>query len=167
MKLPKIKLTPGARVKPNHHPSEGAGSNTEAPAGQVARPVRVSSPEVQCLPTSRWEISEPPPSPATKAAVTTKPAESVKAPAPARWVRFELVAHEARTVFLAGSFNNWNPTATPMMRLHDCKWAKELWLPAGRYEYLFVVDGQWIADPKAQDYVPNPFSGCNCVLKVE
>ena len=54
-----------------------------------------------------------------------------------------------------------------MMRLHDRKWAKELWLPAGRYEYLFVVDGRWITDPKARDYVPNPFGGCNSVLQVE
>lgn len=167
MKLPKIKLTPDARVKPNHHLSEGAGSNAEAPAGQVAWPARGSSPEVQCLPTSRWGIHEPQPLPATKAAVTTTATESVKAPRHSRWTRFELAAREARTVFLAGSFNNWNPTATPMMRLHDRQWAKELWLPAGRYEYIFVVDGQWIADPKARDYVPNPFGGCNSVLKVE
>lgn len=72
-----------------------------------------------------------------------------------------------KTVFLAGLFNRWNPKATQMMRLHDRKWAKELWLPAGRYEYLFIADGQWIADPKARDDVPNPFGGCNSVLKVE
>lgn len=82
-------------------------------------------------------------------------------------MRFELVAPEARTVFLTGSFKGWNPKAIPMMRLHDGKWAKELRLPAGHYEYLFVVDGQWIVDPKAPDYVTNPFGGCNSVLKVE
>gem|GEM_PF-1221398 len=170
MKLPKTKLTPGtpdARVKPNHHPSEGTGSNTEAPAGQVARPAHVSSPEVQCLPTSRWGIGEPPPLPATKAVTTATAAEPVKAPATARRVSFELVAPEARTIFLAGSFNDWNPSATPMMRLHDLKWAKEIWLPAGRYEYLFVVDGQWIPDPKALGRVSNPFGRYNSVLLIE
>lgn len=167
MKLPKIKLTPGARVKPNHHPSEGAGSNTEAPAGQVARPARVFSPRCCSLPTSRRGIRESPPLLVTKALATVRAAEPVKAPAPARWVRLELVAPGARTVFLVGSFNNWDRKAAPMMRLHDRKWAKELWLPAGRYEYLFVVDGRWITDPKARDYLPNPFGGCNSVLQVE
>jgi len=93
-------------------------------------------------------------------------AQPAKTPA-ARWKRFELVAPKARTVFLAGTFNHWNPTNTPMMRLHDGKWAKELRLPAGRYEYLFVVDGGWTPDPKATDYAPNPFGGCNSVLLVE
>jgi 1,4-alpha-glucan branching enzyme len=81
-------------------------------------------------------------------------------------VRFELVAPDAQSVFLAGSFNHWNAKATRLVRLHDGKWAKELWLPTGRYEYLFVVDGQWTADPKANDHAPNPFGGSNCVIEV-
>ena len=52
----------------------------------------------------------------------------------------------AAEVCIAGSFNDWHPTATPMISLGDGKWAKELTLPPGRYEYRLVVDGQWVDD---------------------
>jgi hypothetical protein len=41
-----------------------------------------------------------------------------------------------------------------------------VWLPAGRYEYRFVVDGQWMSDPSAREYVQNTFGSTNCVLVV-
>ena len=47
------------------------------------------------------------------------------------------------------------------------KWAKELSLAPGRYEYRFVVDGKWIDDPKAKAYMPNSSGGRNAVLHVE
>lgn len=72
----------------------------------------------------------------------------------------------AREVFIAGSFNNWNRSATPMIALADGKWSKELRLPPGRYEYRFIVDGQWIDDPAAKETVPNAFGGVNAVLAV-
>ena len=53
------------------------------------------------------------------------------------------------------------------MRLHDGKWARELWLPLGKYEYLFVVDGQWTPHPESADRLPNPFGGCNSVMRVD
>ena len=37
---------------------------------------------------------------------------------------------------------------------------------AGRYEYLFVVDGQWLPDPNARESVQNPYGGTNSVLTV-
>lgn len=39
-------------------------------------------------------------------------------------------------------------------------------LAAGTNEYCFVVDGQWIPDPLANQTVPNPFGGMNSILKV-
>ena len=39
-------------------------------------------------------------------------------------------------------------------------------LAPGTYEYCLVVDGHWMADPLAKDFVPNPFGGRNSVLKV-
>lgn len=53
-----------------------------------------------------------------------------------------------------------------MILLGDGKWAKELALPPGRYEYRFVVDGQWVDDPAAKESVPNPVGGFNAVLVV-
>jgi hypothetical protein len=160
MKLPETQLTASRRVEPNKQRSEGAGPATEAPAGRAGPLPSVPLPQNRSLLIPRWGDNKP----ESLSTTVTKP---VKASARGRWVRFELLAPEARTVFLAGSFKGWNPKAIPMMRLHDGKWAKELRLPTGRYEYLFVVDGQWIADPKALDFVPNPFGGCNSVMKVE
>lgn len=73
----------------------------------------------------------------------------------------------ASEVRIAGSFNEWHPSVTPMIRLADGKWAKELTLPPGRYEYRFVVDGQWVDDPAAKETLPNPFGGFNAVLIVQ
>lgn len=81
-------------------------------------------------------------------------------------VLLELAWPGAQTVFIAGSFNDWHPTVSPMLHLSDGTWAKELVLAPGRYEYRFVVDGQWVDDPAATDYIPNPFGGMNAVLTV-
>ena len=81
-------------------------------------------------------------------------------------VCLELVRPDAQEVGIAGSFNDWHPRVTPMIRLDDGKWAKELALPPGRYEYRFVVDGEWVDDPAATELIPNPFGTANAVLVV-
>jgi hypothetical protein len=81
-------------------------------------------------------------------------------------VRLGLTRPDAQQIFIAGSFNDWHPSVTPMIRLSDGKWAKELALPPGRYEYRFVVDGEWANDPAATELIPNPFGTPNAVLVV-
>lgn len=81
-------------------------------------------------------------------------------------VRLELTRPDAQEVGIAGSFNDWHSSVTPMIRLNDGKWAKELALPPGRYEYRFVVDGEWVDDPAATELIPNPFGTPNAVLVV-
>ena len=78
----------------------------------------------------------------------------------------ELVKPEAKSVFVAGSFNEWNPARTPLTRANDGKWVGDLNGISGRHEYLFVVDGQWLPDPNARESVQNPFGGKNSVLIV-
>jgi len=78
----------------------------------------------------------------------------------------ELVKPEAKSVFVAGSFNEWNPARTPLTRSNDGKWVGDLSGVSGRHEYLFVVDGQWLPDPNARESVQNPFGGRNSVLIV-
>jgi len=72
----------------------------------------------------------------------------------------------ATRVCVAGSFNGWKPDATPLTRTGNGQWIGNLTVKPGRHEYLFVVDGQWIPDPKAPETVPNPFGGRNSVLVV-
>src|SRR5262245_25014686 len=57
---------------------------------------------------------------------------------------------DAQEVFVAGSFNNWNPCTTPLMNIGHGRWVKDLSLAPGRYEYQFVVDGRWMPDLQAE-----------------
>jgi 1,4-alpha-glucan branching enzyme len=81
-------------------------------------------------------------------------------------VHFELDYPAAESVFIAGTFNDWQPNVTPMIALGQGRWAKDLALPPGDYEYCLVVDGQWTPDPQVTETVPNPFGGVNSVRKV-
>jgi len=82
-------------------------------------------------------------------------------------VRFELSAAPASKVFVAGSFNNWNPTANPMKDNPDSGHFKaQLHVPEGRHEYKFVVNGGWITDPKCAESAPDGFGSINSVLIV-
>ncbi|MBM3854463.1 MAG: glycoside hydrolase [Verrucomicrobia bacterium] len=84
-------------------------------------------------------------------------------PAP---VRFEFESAAAKSVGIAGTFNDWDPSVARMHPDGDGKWVKELILPPGVYEYRFVVDGEWADDPRATASVTNPFGGRNAVLTV-
>src|SRR5262245_27702575 len=53
-------------------------------------------------------------------------------------VHFEFHHADAREVSIAGTFNDWRPDATPMVRMGQGRWAKDLTLGPGVYEYLFV-----------------------------
>lgn len=92
---------------------------------------------------------------------TRLPAES-----PANRTCFEFASPTATSVFLAGTFNDWRPNVTPMIALGQGRWAKELVLPPGDYEYRLVVDGRWLPDPRAAEATPNPFGGVNSVRRV-
>lgn len=81
-------------------------------------------------------------------------------------VDFNLTMPQAHSVALAGSFNNWDVNRTPMRKDQAGEWKTTIWLPKGRYEYRFVVDGQWVSDPKAEGDVRNPFGTSNSVLIV-
>ena len=53
----------------------------------------------------------------------------------------------ADQVFIAGSFNDWDPTATPMERTTQ-GWKVSLHLEPGKHLYKYVVDGDWTNDPE-------------------
>lgn len=83
------------------------------------------------------------------------------------YVDFELTHPTAQEVCIAGSFNDWHPNATPMIRQDNGRWTIGLALPPGRYEYRFVVDGEWMDDPAAGELIPNPFGTANAVIEVQ
>jgi len=56
---------------------------------------------------------------------------------------------QARTVCIAGDFNNWSPDTHCLQELNG-RWSIRLMLPLGTHRYAFIIDGRrWIADPKA------------------
>ena len=72
-------------------------------------------------------------------------------------------APQAREGFVAGSFNDWSTTANPLERKSDGTWAIKLRLPAGAYEYKFIIDGQWCCKPGFDEYDPALRSEEDCV----
>jgi len=60
---------------------------------------------------------------------------------------------DAETVAVVGNFNAWEGTALSDPD-HDGIWTASISLAPGRYEYAFIVDGQWKGqDPRADEYI--------------
>jgi 1,4-alpha-glucan branching enzyme len=82
-------------------------------------------------------------------------------------VSFELSAEPGSRVFVAGTFNNWDPTANPLKDNPDSGLFKAaVSLPKGMHEYKFVVNGIWCIDPKCPDRCPDGHGSLNSVLNV-
>jgi 1,4-alpha-glucan branching enzyme len=66
-------------------------------------------------------------------------------------VRFVVHFPGAREVFLTGDFAGWNPRARRMRRSPGEKDVFATWLRLrrGRYQFKYVVDGEWYCDPQA------------------
>ena len=77
-----------------------------------------------------------------------------------------LKAQGVSEVFLMGDFNNWNTKIHPMKRNEKGVWTKAVMLPPGRYEYKFLVDGEWWIDPENMDFCWNCFGTLNSVMVV-
>lgn len=75
---------------------------------------------------------------------------------------------EAQSVSVIGSFNNWHAQGYEMKKATDqTSWSLVLKLPAGRYEYAFVVDGgNIVPDPGADFYQDDGFGSQNAVMIV-
>src|SRR5262249_5375070 len=73
---------------------------------------------------------------------STLPRPRLAHPLPARFeVGFLLAAPDVHQVSLVGEFNDWNPTATPLVRVGpDGPWVATVALSPGRHVYHFVID---------------------------
>ncbi len=81
-------------------------------------------------------------------------------------VEFTITAPDAHIVRLAGEFNNWSPTATPMHKRPNGTWAATAQLAAGHYQYKFIVDGKWIPDPENPTQQDDTYGGKNSVVVI-
>ncbi len=81
-------------------------------------------------------------------------------------VTFSLENADANEVFLIGDFNKWNPKTHPMKSDGDGAWIRNVVIPPGKYEYKFMVDGQWKEDPQNDQLNPNCFGTYNSIINV-
>jgi len=84
-----------------------------------------------------------------------------------RRVAFEVSAEPGSEVFVAGSFNDWNPARNPLRdRTGDGAFRTSLLLHPGRYEYKFVINNVWSIDPECRNWTPNAEGSLNSVRLV-
>jgi chromosome partitioning protein len=112
----------------------------------------------------------------TDAAAAAREETPAPAAAPARVPRGprEVVIHfrdtAASDVRIAGDFNGWVPDKGVRSLIEsegDTRvWTKILSLPPGRYQYRYVVDGEWREDPVNPEAVSSSIGGRNSVLVV-
>ncbi len=73
----------------------------------------------------------------------------------------------ARTIRLAGTFNDWNYDGYIMAHQGDV-WTISIYLkPGNKYLYKFIVDGNWIIDPGNKLWEQNQYGTGNSVLWFE
>ena len=73
---------------------------------------------------------------------------------------------DAKTVSLAGDFNDWTPDGLQMKRVDDA-WTFRVHLSVGKHLYKFIVDGRWIKDPANPLWEENEYNTDNSVLWME
>ena len=95
-------------------------------------------------------------------AAAKKPATAKKA------VTFTIHAEKGKAVYLAGCFNEWSTTAKKMAyKAKEGLYAATVQLAPGEYQYKFVIDGTWCADPENVNAVKNDQGTFNSVVTVK
>ncbi|MBV9962793.1 MAG: hypothetical protein JO072_11140 [Parafilimonas sp.] len=73
---------------------------------------------------------------------------------------------KAGSVFLAGDFNNWSPQTLRMIKDGD-DWIFSVHLSAGKHQYKFIVDGEWIIDPANKLWEQNEYGTGNSIIWID
>ena len=69
-------------------------------------------------------------------------------------------AQGAKEINIAGDFNSWSSTETPLKKNKDGNFSVKIALEAGKeYQFRYLLDGKhWENDWAADKYIPAPFS---------
>jgi 1,4-alpha-glucan branching enzyme len=84
-----------------------------------------------------------------------------------KMVEFTFRGPEAKEVFLAGEFNNWDTRSLPMKKDKKGVWKMKIKLPPGRYEYKFFADNVWVESLPGAELSSNPFGSQNFIHRVK
>ncbi len=81
-------------------------------------------------------------------------------------VRFSFKPAKAvKTVLVAGDFNGWQPMS--MKKQTDGSFVRDVPANQRKFEYKFIVDGQWISDPDNSQWARNPYGTFNSIGRIE
>jgi len=110
--------------------------------------------------TPQLGSSAPASSPLTQASYTSGPSSNA--------LRFSLYSPQAHSVALIGDFNGWGSMAqVKLAPSGNGTWSVTVPLPAGRYQYAFLVNGKrWVTDPHAEQHVNDDFGRQNAVVTI-
>ena len=136
-----------------------------APAAGAVAPQKTSAPVGERSGPGPSALKEFRPEARTSGPAKTAPQQNVQLKIVN--VSFALARPSASQVSLCGEFNDWSPDAGPMTRHEDGHWEAIVALRPGRYEYKFLVDGEWLTDPAVAQTVRNQFGSLNSVIVVE
>lgn len=175
---PRTPLTPTAPVIPPATPSvahlqpiAAGGPDNERDQSLIDRADALAAEASQLLATTETliggtrPVSRPQSSPSP--VETARKIERIYGPrAMEGGTLFIIRAAGANRVQLAGDFNDWNPSRTPLQHVDLDTFQIKLPLRPGRYHYRYVIDGQWRNDPENHRVETNPFGDLNNVVEV-
>ncbi len=78
---------------------------------------------------------------------------------------FRCQADQNSQVFVAGTFNEWNPKKHKL-KYNDGIFTGSVSVPKGRHEYKFVVNDTWCLDPDCTEWTPNGLGSLNSVVVI-
>ena len=83
-------------------------------------------------------------------------------------VRFALAAKDATKVAIVGAFNQWDPEKNVLSGPDgDGMWEITIPLTEGRYEYLFLINGEKWALDSMTPFIDDGLGGKNSVVSIE
>ncbi len=122
-------------------------------------------PQAKAKPASK-ERSEPKKAvpPPVKKAATPKPGGGKTA---RRRVVFQVAAEPGSEVYVAGSFNGWEPDKYRMKdKTGRGNFERQIYTTPGPLEYKFVINGEWVIDARCPSWVPNTMGSLNSVIEI-
>jgi 1,4-alpha-glucan branching enzyme len=84
-----------------------------------------------------------------------------------RAILFEVRASPDCKVFIAGTFNDWDPSTHPLdYHPEDGVFRAILYLPSGTHQYKFLVDGIWHRNCRCPNCVQNDYGSFNSIIRI-
>jgi len=81
-------------------------------------------------------------------------------------VAFSVFLPQAKEVYIAGDFNNWQLDNSSRMEQDNGTWKRKIRLTTGKHHYRFIIDGKWTEDPNNPSHETNPYGEMDSLIEV-